>query len=473
VKFDPATFLRRYAAMDRALVAVPRTPAWPATSPWWNREIRRFFLAGVRRWVIRAGRRGGKSSTLCRLAVAWALYGAWSVPPGDVAVVAVISIDRDEASKRLRTIRDILTDLGVGFEERGDELELTDRPVVFKVITCSIRGTVGFTCIFLLADEMARWESRDDKANPAASVMGTARPTMATQEHAIEVDVSSAWSVDDYHAQLVDAGDTAEQVVSQGCTWECNPTITERRTHELEPDPKTWAREYGNVPGGTISDALDAVDLSAAFERELLGKFVRSFVAIDASSLRNDGFTWLAGRETDQKELAVQEVGGWEGEELRHVSMATIVETISDKAKEFGTSTVYGDQREEAALRSLFSEHGINLVTFAWSEPSKDEAVMLLRRVMRDGTLSLCEHATLRRELTSMKARLMPSGRTSYATNGLDYASALITLAHAAVAGEVLTGDCGYTLTAEDDAALARIGDDYFTSHWSGSRGFG
>ncbi len=458
-------FLAAYDRLDAALVAA----GFPPTSPWWRAQLERFMRSGRRRWVIRAGRRAGKSSTLCRLAVAWALWGSWAVPPGDVAVIAFVSIDRDEAGARLRTIATILRTLGVAFAERGDELELPERSVVFRVVTCSIRGVVGFTSIAVFEDEMARWESRDPAANPAREVSAGLRPTMATQPTAFEVAVSSPWGTDDYHAELYDAGDTDHQVTSFGATWECNPTISEAATHDFEPDPRIWSREYAAVPGATVSAALDSNDIGATFARQLLGSLAGGFVTIDASSLRGDAFTWIAGRETDQGELAVLEVGGWEGEELRHVSMATIVETIANKAKEHGARRVFGDQREEAALRELFAQQELQLVTFAWSEPSKDESVMLLRRMMREAKLSLCEHATMRRELTSMKARLVPSGRTRYETNGLDYASALITLMHAAVAGETLGVRTDWSKIREIHNRLSRRP----ATRWSGMPGRG
>src|SRR5690606_17277875 len=157
-----------------------------------------------------------------------------------------------------------------------------------------------------------------------------------------------------------------------------------------------------------------------------------------ASSLRGDGFTFIGGYDTTHDELAVVEVGGWEGEELRRVSMQTIVQRIAERCAHWGTRTVFGDQREEAALAALFRQQGIELKAYAWSEQSKDASVQHLRRMMRERKISICEHATMRRELLGMKARLMPSGRIRYETGGLDYASAVITLMHAVVEGEIL-----------------------------------
>jgi hypothetical protein len=353
-------------------------------------------------------------------------------------VIAFVSIDRDETSARLRTIRDILDAIGVDYDERGDELELRGRRLVFRVVTCSVRGTVGFTSVAVFADEMARWESRDTAANPAREVMASLRPTMATQPLAFEACSSSPWSVDDYHAELFDAGETDHQLASFAPTWVANPTLSEDDTRALEPDERIWSREYAAVPGATISVALDHEDVAACFDREppQCDEPV-PFVAIDASSLRGDAFAYIAGHITPESEVVVELVSGWEHDRLRRVSMHEIVATIAREAKGRGVYTIFGDQREEAALSALFEEHELRLQSFAWSEPSKDAAVMLLRRAMRERKVFLCEHATLRRELTGMKARLMPSGRTSYATNGLDYASALITLAHAMVDGAI------------------------------------
>jgi hypothetical protein len=71
---------------------------WPALSAWWMETLTRFVTSRRRQLVCRVGRRGGKSSTLCRFAVAFALaYDCRSIPPGDIGVVAFISVSRDEA----------------------------------------------------------------------------------------------------------------------------------------------------------------------------------------------------------------------------------------------------------------------------------------------------------------------------------------------------------------------------------------
>lgn len=466
----PVSFLARYDALDAALVAA----GFPATSPWWRKQIERFFGSARRRWVIRAGRRAGKSSTLCRLAVAVALWGAWSVPPGDIAVIPFVSVDRDEASARLRTIGSILRSLGVRFSERAEEIELHDRRVVFRVVSATVRGTVGFTSVALFCDEMARWESRDNAANPAREVAASLRPTMATQPTAFEACSSSPWGTDDYHAEIFDLGDDYHQITSYAPTWEANPTISEAQTRELESDPRIWSREYAAIPGAVVTAALDAEDLASCFGRKPAGNLTKhGFFAIDASSLRGDAFAWLAGVESDTREIVVDRVGGWEGEELRRVSLAEIVRDISTRAKKLGVRRVFGDQREEAGLRSLFAENGIKFLSFAWTDQSKDDAVQFLRRGMRESKISIVKHEQLRRQLGAMKARLLPSGRIAYATGGLDYASALITLAHAAMAGEMFRHVDREVLNAANARLHGRGAEPPIREHFSNRFGAG
>ena len=107
--------LARFAEVDAQLVAA----GFPTTSPWWLATIRRWYESGKRQAVLRCGRRGGKSSTLSRLAVVEMLYGKHDVPPGDIGVVAVISTDRPEASGRLSTIAAILDALDDGTARNG------------------------------------------------------------------------------------------------------------------------------------------------------------------------------------------------------------------------------------------------------------------------------------------------------------------------------------------------------------------
>jgi hypothetical protein len=427
-------FLARFDQMDEALVSA----SFPATSPWWRSEIEDFLRSGRRRWVIRAGRRSGKSTTISRLMLCWALFGGWTVPIGDMAIVPVVSTDHRESSSKLRTVADILSAMGISYERRSDEIEIPSRRVVFRSITCSVRGVVGFTAIGIFGDEMSRWESRDDAANPAAEVMGSMRPSMATQPLAIEICSSSPWSLDDYHAELYDAGTTEHQFVSFAETWTANPTISEARTHELEPDERTWAREYAAIPGITLSAAFDPGDLAACFKLRPAIQGCPGFLAIDASALRGDAFAYVAGHALPDGALAVIEAGGFTNDAMRTLTVPDVVKKICERAEVYGVKTVFADNYEKGSLPGHFESHGIELRVFDWSQKSKHEAMTRMRRMMREKTLALPDHGVLRKQLGNLKQRLVPSGGTKYFTNGLDYASALLTAMHAEVSGDLV-----------------------------------
>jgi hypothetical protein len=363
--------------------------------------------------------------------VCWAWLGVWHVAPGDEAIVSFVSVSREESGARLKTIAAILTALGLAHEVRGDEVTMTDdRQVTFRTFAATTRAVVGHSSIAIIADECARWESREDKANPAKEVLGSLRPTLAGVDNAFEVDSSAPWGTDDYHAQMFDEGDTAHQVVSFAETWIARPTLTEAETHALEPDQRTWQREYAAQPGATVSSAIDAVDIDGCYGRiPPMRGHGQGFWLIDASDLRGDDFAEVGGYIVDGA-IVVTYVGAWSSAEQHTVSMSEITTQISARAKANRVSTVFGDQRNESTLRALFQQSGMNLKSYAWTQDSKDSAMQQLRNLMREQRFYLPEDVALRRELGAIKAKLLPSGRTSYSHAG-DRASCLVTLAHA------------------------------------------
>jgi hypothetical protein len=240
-----------YDELDAHLVS----KGFPPSSPWWRKRIERFIRSRRKTSVWRVGRRGGKSSTICRVLVVLALVYAWPITPGDTGVIPIVSVDGGEATGRLVMIEAILLALeAVPFAPYSDPTshgwKFLDRPVQFRVKTCSIPGTSGFTAIGVLADEMSKWRGPSDGKNPSKEIMTSLRAATANMPQARIFAVSSAFSTTDHHAVMVDKGDSEEddQLVFIGATWECNPTLTEDDTHKLEPDTRKHDREYGSQP---------------------------------------------------------------------------------------------------------------------------------------------------------------------------------------------------------------------------------
>lgn len=244
--------LAQFWKMNDELVAA----GWPDLSPWWRNAITEAYAAGVPSIVIRGGRRGGKSTSVCRVAVFETVWGDHVVPPGDVGWFAIISAERGQAKERLDTCAKMLDALGIDHKPTAERIVITDtRPEYdqatrrgIRTFTASLRGVVSFTAIGALCDEEARWRDDDTGANPATAVLSSLTPTMASMPNAKVWHVSSPWSTLDAHHALVELGNTTSQRVFTGSTWEMNPTISEKRTHELEPDELSWQREYAGIP---------------------------------------------------------------------------------------------------------------------------------------------------------------------------------------------------------------------------------
>jgi hypothetical protein len=249
------------ACLDAMSVPLERKGFEPIT-PWWQQTIERFYRSPQRTLVGRVGRRGRKSSTWCRVAVAEILTGRHRIPPGDVGVVAVVSVDIREATERVRTMAAILDALGVEHDKPTQKgIEFKDRPYRISVFTASISGVSGFTCIFALGDEVAKWREGETKVNPAAEVLKSWRPTMLTMRDARMVLLSSPMGFDDAHAHAFAAGDGPSQLVAYAPTWLASPSVTEAMCRADAPTVEEFEREYAAIPqpggdGAQMTDEL-------------------------------------------------------------------------------------------------------------------------------------------------------------------------------------------------------------------------
>lgn len=423
-------------ALDRGLAA----KRFPLISPWWRATLVRFYASGRRQLVLRCGRRGGKSSSLCRVAVLEALFGEHEVPPGDVGVVAIISVSRDEANQRLRTIKAILDALGITYKPIENGIELTSKAFAFKIFTASIAGVSGFTCIAAICDEVAKWRDSESGANPAKEVLASLRPTMATQPRARIFLSSSPMGTTDAHALAFVAGDDSFQVVAHAETWIANPTISEGDTHALEPDDRIWRREYAAIPQAGVLGAFDSADIDRAFAARDYANATRAqrILVLDVSSGKKDSWTWgLCGWNTPPDPalspyLAFDSVDGIDGESLKTVNAADLVARLAILAKQKKVLAVFGDQREEFLVRSTFAKHSVNYSPTPWTAQSKPKGVETVRRWLREGVLALPAHDRLKREMQCFEERITPAGSFTFGARGSghdDFVALLISAA--------------------------------------------
>lgn len=410
--------LARFEEVDARLVAA----GFPPTSPWWLATIGRWYNRRVRRLIARVGRRGGKSSSLSRLAVVEALYGHHKVPPGDTGVVAIVSTTLAEASDRLTTICAILDALAVPYRPWGDGvrgIRLVGRRVGFRVFAASIAGVSGFTGIFLLLDEVAKWKDKETGANPAGEVIRSITPTVATQPNARQVLSSSPFGMLDAHFDAFELGDTDAQVTAQAASWEANPTLTEAATHELEPDEGAWLREYKAVPQAEVESSLLSEVLidSATRPHPLTVAYEegRRYVAAMDPATRTNAWTLV---------VATQ---GWDG--VRRVVLArewrpqpgiklvpgAVLAEIRLLIAPYGPPDkplrrVVTDQHAADMLAELGRTAGLVLLEQPWTPQNKKDAYEHVRLLLQDGKLELPPDPWVKIDLLGIRKVIRRSG---------------------------------------------------------------
>ncbi|HVW29964.1 MAG TPA: hypothetical protein VHC69_31595 [Polyangiaceae bacterium] len=428
-------------------------------TPFWDGAAARFLPhPTVMRLVARVGRGGVKSTTALDFALTEMVGVDWKVPVGETHYFAWVSENLDEAAQRPRQIEARLNAMGIPCQRAGNTVTIDGFGIGFKSFACRVGAVSGFRCIGFVADELAKWNADDDAADPASEVLASLRAMCVTHPEAREFLISSPFGELDEHARLFADGDTDAQLTFYAPTWVANPSVTEQQTRDREPNPSIWSREYLAVPGQTVSVAFDVTDALACFGRVPSGTRGMGFLTTDASSLREqDDFAFMAGYQTTRGEVVVTEIGGWSGAEQRTVTLSDIAQILATKATQVGAWAVLGDQRESAGLQACLGDVGCDFRFYDWSLGSKDEAIQLLRRLMREGKLMLPEHPRLRRELTTLRARLLQSGATKYETNGFDYASCLVTLAHAMLEGDAPAEAPDLSVAGVDLATIMRV----------------
>jgi hypothetical protein len=238
--------------VDRKLVAMGEH----AISEWWWGELRAFFGSGRWKFIGRVGRRGGKSDTWAKVALAAILSGAFPIPLGDTGIVSIVSVDREEAAKRVRTIAAYAAALGVDHKATAYAITFDGRPYAVEVKTASVKGVSGFSSILCIGDEVDKWHDSDSGANPADAILSSWTPTLATMmPHGARMALlSSPWLYNGPHSREFDRGTDDEQQAAYAPTWIAHPAQTIEICRRLERNPVKFKREYEAIPQPDADD---------------------------------------------------------------------------------------------------------------------------------------------------------------------------------------------------------------------------
>jgi hypothetical protein len=261
----PSDVLLCLEKIDRLLVARGEH----GISAWWWRCLRDFYSSTRWLFVGRVGRRGGKSDTWAKVAIAEIVSQRHRIPLGDTGVVSIVSVDREEAAKRVKTIAAYLEALFIKHKATAYAITFPeDSPYAcyaVEVKTASVRGVSGFTSILCIGDEVDKWRDTDTGANPAEEVLSSWRPTLATMmPHGARMALlSSPWLFKGPHSREFDRGTDAEQQAEWAPTWVAHPAQTIELCRRLEKNPVKFAREYEAIPQPDSDDP----ELMVALER--------------------------------------------------------------------------------------------------------------------------------------------------------------------------------------------------------------
>lgn len=413
-----AEFFRHLLALDAQLVAAGHPPL----SRWWRRVLKKFFESSRKRLVLRVGRRGGKSLTMAKIAVAVALAnGLWSVSPGDIGVIPFLSVDKNEASSRLRTIASMLTSLGVPFARRDGEVELTDgRPVLFKVAAASVTATVGFTSLSVFCDEVSRWRDQESNVNPMREVLASISPTTATVPSARIFLCSSPWSTTDGHAEAFARGEDDFQMVAHAASWTANPTISEKQSRALEPDERIWLREYAALPSDSVSSVCTVEEYDRCVSRGVTSREPitdGSYVTCIDVGLRNDSTAILSAHREMQETasgdlrdvLVVDRLTVLSPGIFKRVTLEEVVSRVVEHHRAYGGHVV-GDIFYSDSVRTALEARGIRFQELSSSSSAITARVTALAVRFGSGTLALVDDERLRKEILQAQLVLRQGG---------------------------------------------------------------
>ena len=187
-------------------------------------------------FLLRLGRRGGKSFILAVIAVFLACFKDWRpyLGPGEVATIMIIARDRRQA----RVIKRFITGLLHATpmlrrtieKETADGIRLRNR-VAMEIHTASFSSTRGYTIVAALLDEIAFWPTDEGSAEPDIEVINAIKPGMATIPKAMLLCASSPharrgalWNA--YRKHFGKDGDPV--LVWQAATRDMNPSVPRR-----------------------------------------------------------------------------------------------------------------------------------------------------------------------------------------------------------------------------------------------------
>jgi hypothetical protein len=320
----------------------------------------------VRTLVSIVGRGGGKDSIAAALATFVACTGDFRrLRAGEKAVVLCLAVDRQQARIVFGYIRAFFEEIPalrglVGGKIGDDQIKLRTGAQI-KVATNSFRSVRGWTICCAIYDEVAFWWS-EDYANPDVEVDTAVSPGLMRFPGSLKILISSAnrraGLLYDNFAECFGKDDD-DTLVVLGESLQFNPTLDAKEIERLvERDPEKAGAEYLSRWRDDLTSFLDRQLVDAAIEEGIVSRPPKpgtTYTAFaDPSGGRGDSFTAAIGH-AERNILVIDTV--YE-RRAPFDSEATITD-VATLAKQYGVSTIRGDDYGADLVVAAFRRHGI------------------------------------------------------------------------------------------------------------------
>jgi hypothetical protein len=376
-------------------------------------------LQRVRRLVIVAGRRSGKS----RISAALAIYIALlcdhraNLSVGEKGVMLVIAQNTEQAR--------VVFDYCVGLLNstpmlRREVASITKEVIAFKngieiqIRPSSFRGLRGLTLIGVIADEAAFWFTEESNSlNSDQEIINAVQPALATTK-GMMIIISSpyarrgiVWKL--YNKHYGPTGDPAT-LIAQGASTQFNPNITDEEVQTaLDEDyavaQSEWLGSFRTDIEGFIT--IESVHSCVVPERyELLPAIgpITYCCFVDASTgAGGDSFAAAIGHLRDDT-LVLDAIRNYQPK----FSPEAVVAEISQLCEAYNIKKVFSDNYAVGFVTELFNRNGITHETIP---ENKSQLYIRLLSAINSRKIELLDDARTIQELVGLERRTGFAGR--------------------------------------------------------------
>jgi hypothetical protein len=365
-----------------------------------------------------AGRRAGKSIISAATATFLAAYRDYTsvLAPGEVGVLMIIAADRRQARTIFSYVSaffktPLLAKLVV--KQTKDAIELSSC-IRIEIHTCSFRATRGYTCIGVIADEVAFWRS-EESANADVEVLNALRPSLATT-NGLLLCISSPYSK---RGALYDAfrrhyGKPSDVLVWRASSREMNPSLSAAVVAlAYLSDPQAAKSEYGGEFRDDISAflPLEAVEAVVVRDRRELPPMdgVTYYAFCDPSGGSSDSMT-LAIAHTSGLDVNQRIVLDLLRERIAPFSPDDCVREFALLLKKFRCYNVTGDHYSAEWVKEAFAKQGIE---YRASDKTRSEIYAEVLPHFMTRSLELLDNRKLVAQSANLERRTARAGRDS------------------------------------------------------------